>query len=236
MPLLPISPQPWRLLLLFAVLALSLTPSEAGLLSSFQRLFSAATPPTLYQLPVGCMPVSNVYNCVLGASVTFQGQYLTADATILISGDGAYPCAITAFNSTGQRVTCTLPTSVAPSDLRRQLNVTATVDGLTGYPFRQLVLVDQPIVPSVSSIVGCVGGSGGQPATACRTGQRISLVGSNLYDANVGRISFGATYSCTPALGYPTTTMSCVLPPFAASDLGTVFPITLTLDGQSATY
>ena len=238
--------------LLAAVLALSLTPSHGRVVAvasspPIPRL--SAAPPTLSVQSgpeSGCASFfdystgngSYVYDCVLGADVTFSGRGTTPDTTILITGTEVYPCPLMSWtnscSSTGddtQQLRCTFPTSVSPSDLHRPLNITATSNGLTSRPYTAVSLIGPA---SLSSIGGCHGGSDGAPATDCYPRARITLFGSELYGS--GFISIGNRYNLNVDGNRDPNSISFNLPTFDAADFDTVLPITLTLNGQIVSY
>ena len=95
--------------------------------------------------------------------------------------------------------------------------------------------VPQPILPTITSILGCVGGTNGDTAYACRNGQVITITGSGFYPTPAN-VSIGP-YPFIPTLYYKGSDIVFRLPSLKAPYLGVPLAVTLTLvSGESTTY
>ena len=90
----------------------------------------------------------------------------------------------------------------------------------------------QPILPVVTSVLGCAGGDG-DTAVGSRTRQQLTISGTGFYSA-------GFTLSIGPysnvGCWYNGLSIILTLPAFAEADLAVAFPVTVTINGASGTY
>ena len=178
----------------------------------------------------GCYSwVRNQLQCPVGAPLQLFVNGLADTATVTVGSD--YNCAVTAVDVATSSLNCTLPTSIAPSDFNVYLPVTVTTGGQTSAPVSGVTFPKQA-TPTITAIIGCEGGSG-TTATACRQDQTIQIVGTGL-SSGTYKIMIGS-YACYQPLYYQNQVV-CYVPAIAEADLNTALPVTLSLNGLTATY
>ena len=227
------------LLLLLVVVALALTStSEARSdLAALRRLVPSR--PVAVAAPLVAPVVGALYGCYfstynelqcpVGATIQVNVKGVAASATVTV---GDYACSGVRINATFTSLTCTLPTSIQSSDYGVLLPVTVTSSGESSAPFGGVAMLQQPVLPSVTSISGCVGGDG-DTATACRTGQTLTIAGTGFYSAPVS-VSIGS-YTNTKAR-YNGYGIVITVPDIAPAHLNTPLPVTVSVNGYTSTY
>ena len=238
---------PSLVLILLVVLAVGLTPASAAVrpeLSALASLFKAApsapavaaaalATPTVRDL-VGCYYSTRFQlQCTVGVTITVYVLGLSVSDTAVVSVGSSYTCGDVHLNVSFSKLTCTLPTSIAGTDYGTLFPVTVTTASGSSAPFGSVEFLQQPVLPTVTKIAGCAGGSG-DAAIACRTGQVLTLSGTGFYQAEDLSVSIGP-YS-NVGCWYNGLSIILTLPAFAEADLAVAFPVTVTINGASGTY
>ena len=186
--------------------------------------------PSIFSI-TGCyFEERNQLQCPVGAVLQMYVTGLSDTATVTVGSD--YNCAVTALNASASSLTCTLPSSIQPSDYNKNFTVTVTSGGQTSAPTRGVTFLEQATPFTITSISGCVGGFG-TTATACRQGQSILITGTGIYSASyqvmIGSYPVRATF-------YTQNSLLCYVPTIANADLNTALPVTISVNGYTATY
>ena len=212
------------------------------------RVTEAPLSPAAVQVAVAGLSISNVYGCYyegyqsgrllcgLGQVIVLQGSGFTSAASVTID-NGRFACTDVTLNSSSV-LSCTLPTSVPADRLGLQLTVNIT-DGSTvpqGFAGGGIVLSAEPILPTITSIKGCGGGVGGNPVTSCRQNSRLTFIGAGLYMSRTPAVVRVGSYVCPSNIPRYDNTIDCYLPSVADADINQPLPVSLTIDGRTATY
>ena len=227
--------------LLVALLALiSLTTATRPSLVS--RLKQVQSPPASGSAPLDSLPLisglagcyystANQLQCPAGAELSIFLKPVSGNGVRVAIGS-AYACADVRVNGS-RPIVCTLPSIIQPDDFNTPFPVTVTQDGETSEPFGGVSFVQQPVLPTITSITGCMGGLNGEAAYACRENSRVTISGAGLYPTDRIVVSVGP-YRTTAQ--YEQGVVTFYLPRFEAQDLGVLLPVTLTMGGYTATY
>ena len=194
--------------------------------------FAPAIVPAVSYLSGCYYSTRNLLQCPAGATIELYGQGF--DETTQVHIGSSYTCDNGALNGTKLLLTCSLPSYIQSQDFGTSFPVTVTTGAQTSAPFGGVEFLQEPVLPGIDSIDGCVGGDGTTTASACRTGQRITIVGTNFYNSNPCTVSIGP-YVNLPAT-FTGNYVGFILPAFAAEDLGVSFPVTVNIGGYFATY
>ena len=220
------------LLVPLVVLALAST-TEASPFGGLLTLlgFAPAAVPAVRSLSGCYFSTQGLLRCPADATITLWGQGFADTVTVHIGS--SYTCNNVVINATASVLTCSLPSYIQSQDFGTSFPVTITTGGQTSAPYGGVEFLQEPILPTIDGIDGCVGGHDTTTASACRTSQRLTIVGTGFYGA-VTTVSVGP-YVNLPAL-FARDTVGFTLPAFAAEDLGVSFPVTINVGGYTGTY